>query len=1143
MNPVPDGGPGGAVTGMGLTPLAQVVARLRGAGLDPSRDELADALWLSRWIAPGAPAPASEASGAPTDAEPENSATHDDRPADTPAGEGAGRSTPSATRRDDGERLALHPDPGPPGRGGGPGSGAAALGGAVSVGVPEAAALPARLELQRALRPLQRLRRTGAATSEVLDEQATVDASARAGGTLLPVFRPKPGGDAVLLLLMDASSSMGVWERLLDELRQVFECLGAFREVRVLYLHQALDGSAGVSGRFEASAGALRPPEQLLDPTGRQVTVLVSDCAGPLWRTGAAHRLLYRLQRHTPVAVLQPLPQRLWRRTRLPVSYGFLTRADGPPAPARLRFLDTATPFAEDRPDRGGAVEIPVLPPSAPALNSWARLLSGTGTGVAPGAVGWVRADQPAADGTELRRTELPANRMVARFRSGASSGAYQLAVYLAAAPLFLPVMQLVQRTMLPDSGPAELAEVLLGGLLTRPGPPGSPGPAGPAGPPGPLGSDGPRGTADSRWYEFLPGVREELLGPLARDEALLVLKHCSEYVEQRFGKGGPNFPALAIAQLENGNDNGTATAAVSQDAPNPRDRRDPRDRPGKGAGVRIPEPFAEVAAKVLERFAPLPERPAAGGVPISTDPFAEPPSVAVDRAQALVARFEADGMVQNLLDAVQLLRRAAAAEPVAEADVRLNVALAQNLLRLWQLQGGAALLREAEDAAAAAVADFGTGTARVTLARVLHAAAGERREAADPRSAPELLRRADREFTAGSGAPGLAMTEVLDIALQRARVLEDLWVLEGDPGLLESTVGMLEALIDAWPPSQDRPSGLALAHGRALLKLAGASQDEGRARVHARQAAASLERGRDALERESPRPEERIRAVLDLVDALLLAREQLPRADRLLSGVLRDAPGQLLRAALLSRAARLRICGYREGGPVTGLEATADCFAQACRSVPRDRPEYPELLAEWGAVLLERAGHDDGGPFATQAVRVLRDCRMETPADHPRLPERLLMLGRALTLRYGEEGDLVDLREAEHLFGLAAAGAAGSEANRTRAEAWQELAGTHRLVYRHTHHAGRLDLAAEAYRRAADAAQAAEDQQPEPWEMVELAASAHHWRGVVYEAAQRPRAAREAYRMAQTQWRRLPAGGGAAEALTEERLARLSAA
>lgn len=44
----------------------------------------------------------------------------------------------------------------------------------------------------------------------------------------------------------------------------------------------------------------------------------------------------------------------------------------------------------------------------------------------------------------------------------------------------------------------------------------------------------------------------------------------------------------------------------------------------------------------------------------------------------------------------------------------------------------------------------------------------------------------------------------------------------------------------------------------------------------------------------------------------------------------------------------------------------------------------------------------------------------------------------------------------------------------------------------------------------------------------------------MTYEEAGRPRAAREAYRAAHAEWRRLPDGGGEAARLTTDRLAEL---
>ncbi|WP_171053198.1 SAV_2336 N-terminal domain-related protein [Streptomyces marianii] len=1081
--------------------LAEVIAAMERAGIGTSRDELADALWLARWWKPAGGIPLL---GTRETVQQRRPAAERTTTSETPSSSAAGGQpspscplsdaapVPAVARSDTAACAWLYPGAG---RGG-------IADNAVQVGVRAPATLPAAPELQRSLRPLQRLRGAVEPLRTTLDEYATAELTAQAGGLLLPVYRPVTRGDLSMRLLMDTASSMHVWERTLDELKQMFERGGAFRDVRVRYLHEGPGGSVAVSTRFGASAAALHSSDHLCDPTGRQVTVLVSDCTGPLWNSGAAHRLLHRLSRYAPVAVLQPLPQRLWSRTRLPASHGVVWRVEDTTNPGRLRFAQSAEPGSPrpGRAQKAAAVEIPVLPLSAASLGAWARLVSGTGAGPVPASVGWVSHDQPATPASRPRPSRSPAE-LVARFRERASPGAEQLAVYLAAAPLYLPVMQLVQRTMLRGSGPAEMAEVLLSGLLTR--------------------SDPESAAGDSSWYEFVEGVRETLLTPLARDEALLVLKHCSEFIEQRFGRGSPNFPAMAILQLES-------------DAPPPVDAEHRAPAPAPNGPSRIPQPFAAVAARVLERFAPPADSPVVGDV-------GRPNGLArrsvIHRAEALVERFKSDGMVQNLLDAVQVLRQSTGREPVRGTDPELWTALARNLLLLWRLQADATLLAEALDAATLAAAHPDAVHARTTLARVLHASASERRAAGDERTALELLRRADREYTAACAAPGLEADEALEITLERASVLEEQWVLGGYSGLLEETVGMLEAFGDAWPVTRTQPSGLSLAHGRALLLLARDTQDLERVRVYAQQAAVSLDHGRELLDGESSLPDDRARAALDLVDAQLLSGENLDRAEVLLAEILRTADDQRLRAAALARAARLRVRRYDCGSPVTELEAATERFLDACRAVPRDRPEYGDLLAEWGETLLRRAGLAGGKPFIGRTVRVLRECRMETAPNAQELAGRLLMLGRALILRYQSEGDLVDLREAEHVFEVAISHA-GQEG--VRARSWFALGEAHHFAFQHTRRPGRLDHAAAALRKAALAARAAQEELVDPSDMVRLAASAHHARGLVHESAGRPRAARDAYRSAMHEWHRLPAGGGQGEENTAARLAEL---
>ncbi|MEU8699683.1 SAV_2336 N-terminal domain-related protein [Streptomyces sp. NPDC048680] len=1140
---VPPGGPDAPEPYDG-EPLQTLVARLRGAGLDPDVEQLCDALWLARWTgAPGAPEDDGAGAPAPDARLPGEQAGPG--PVDRVGADG-GRATdtgrPGADREPgDGPigdgLIALHPVPSPVRAGGERdegdpgarrGSGTEPRTTELALGVPAAPVLPAPLELTRALRPLQRYRPVSAPLRRVLDETATADLSARAGGMIMPVFRGVGRGDAILQCVMDASSSMLVWDRMFGELQQIFGQLGAFRDVQVRYLHQGPDGGCTVSRSSDPAAAPLHSADRLSDPTGRRVTVVISDCAGPLWHSGRAHRLLHQLARQAPVAVLQPLPQRMWSRTRLPVTFGSLARGDGLAGATLLKVTEDAGAGPAVHP---GALAVPVLPPVPDALAAWARLLSGTGAARISGAVGWVRADQPPA-AAQRSGAALSSLQLVSRFRSAASPAAGQLAVYLAAAPLYLPVMQLVQRTMLPQSGPSELAEVLLSGLLSR--------------------ADG-AGGGRGQWYRFEPGVQEALLGPLGRDEALLVLKHCSQYIETRFGKGGPNFPALAFAQLGDGGAvdspyaTGHATTGAGYEEPEEVDDGEENDDSEENeaaggterrGGARVPHAFAEVAARVLERFMPVPPRFVIPPQAPAPGPSAVGAASAVERARELVRHFEADKMVQRLIDAVQLLRGAAENGPRQAVDAGLWAEYARCVLRLWEVQGGAELLREAESAAERAAAVPGAVRERAVLAKVLHAAADDRRGRGDRRGALELLRRADREYTAACAAPGLPPAEALRLTLERVRALEAQWRLDGDSALLQSACGMLEAFADSWPDQENRPAALPLQHGRTLLKLSGATEDTERSREFARQAARSLrtafaQGGRHTMGTE-------VRIVLDLVDALLASGEEPDEAAVLTAQALETVREQRQRAQLQTRAGRVRVARYEHTGDPDELVAAADWFARAARGIPRDSRAHTDLLAEWGATLLRRAELPDGGPHIGAAVRVLRDCRTETPSGGSQQSERLLMLGRALMLRHRAAADRVDLREAEYLFGLAAQEAA---APLTAARCWLELGRAQLEAADALVRPARRDEAAEAFRAAAAAAATAEAELESPQQLqeaVELGATANHWRGMTYESAGRPRAAREAYRAARLEWRKLPDGGGAAGEWTAERLAGL---
>lgn len=479
-----------------LARLADVLAEA-GDGVRPTPLELAELLWLARQMEPAAgadprPAPdpepthTTDAPGAPP-ATPEPAPPHP-APEHTPA-------------EPESPRAPLHlPAPGKPP--GGP---------YASLLAPAPPMLRHPLGLQRALRPLKR--RTDAPVGHRLDEHATADRIARLGAApewWLPVLRPAPERWLRLNLVHDTGPTMPVWRPLVRELHTTLAQSGVFRTIDVY--RAAPDGT--VHGD-----GAHTPAD------GRTVTLLVSDCMGPQWRAGEAagpwYATLRRWAHRMPLAVVQPLPEHLWRDTALPASPGLLS-APFPAAPAAAL---TFAPY-EEKPRADGAVPLPVLEPGPRWLANWAGLVASTGARF-PGSAALL--DGPLGpDDTEERTdvTRLPAEELVLRFRATASPQAFRLAGHLAVGRPDLPVMRLVQRAVEPDPRPQHLAEVILSGMLTA--------------------TEGPPGS-----YAFRPGVRDLLLRGLprsARGRTTELLARVGGLIEERAGAAPGEFRAVTPA-------------------------------------------------------------------------------------------------------------------------------------------------------------------------------------------------------------------------------------------------------------------------------------------------------------------------------------------------------------------------------------------------------------------------------------------------------------------------------------------------------------------------------------------------------------------------------------------------------------------
>ncbi|MFF2845922.1 SAV_2336 N-terminal domain-related protein [Streptomyces sp. NPDC058001] len=556
-------------------PTAQLVDLLARAG-DGTRMgaiELAELLWLARHIqAPADPEPPPVA-----DPDPDPVAPLTSPPAGpsvtAPSPTSPTSPPPPALPHDEG-RVPLHlPAPAP-------GAEGAGLGGTVaraSLLAPAPPMLARPLALQRALRPLAR--RVPSPLGRELDEEATADRIARLGAGpewWLPVLRPTRERWLRLHLVYDAGPTMPVWRPLVRELHTAFAQSGAFRTVE-LY-------RADADGTVRGPLGAPAP----VPADGRTVTLLISDCMGPQWWDGPAgarwYGTLRRWAARLPLAVLQPLPERLWRGTALPTEAGLLT-APGPAAPSAALTFTPYDPVPTDTTGPGspaartdGTLPLPVLEPSPVWLAHWSALIADPGGAQLPGAVARLpRRPLPFAadDPTREDVTALSATELVGRFRATASPEAFRLAGHLALGVPRLPVMRLVHAAIEPRPRPQHLAEVILSGMLT---------------------SEAPHGS-----YAFRPGVRGLLKRSLprsSRDRTAALLAEVGALIDARAGTAAGDFRAEAPAVGGTpGNLAGAPIATV--------DPESVREMAGTGAGARPPGELIGGRYRLEQRLRP----------------------------------------------------------------------------------------------------------------------------------------------------------------------------------------------------------------------------------------------------------------------------------------------------------------------------------------------------------------------------------------------------------------------------------------------------------------------------------------------------------------------------------------------------------
>ncbi|MDH6488459.1 SAV_2336 N-terminal domain-related protein [Streptomyces sp. SAI-127] len=341
-------------------------------------------------------------------------------------------------------------------------------GDALSIGRSEP--LGGTLSIGRSLQPFQRPWLQGSRTR--LDVDATVDHYAR-GGPLVPVFGTAPEVWFEIVVVVDTSLSMRVWEETARSLTKLMRGLGVFRAVHDWRLDWR-DEEPHAQDHLGRPVEAARVPHHGSGSRGRRLILVFSDCAAPGWQQPEVWRLLNAWGHQVPVALANPLPRRLWRRSALNLPAVRVTAAEAGAhnsglhyrLPARLRRL----PGRASERERWTA--LPVISCTPTSLSTWSRALMrsdphGCDAILVP-ASGRPTATASAPGGHAPRTDRGEPTALADAFLRTASTHAVRLAVLCSELPaLTLPLLHALREQAVAEADVADLAELLTSGLLT----------------------------------------------------------------------------------------------------------------------------------------------------------------------------------------------------------------------------------------------------------------------------------------------------------------------------------------------------------------------------------------------------------------------------------------------------------------------------------------------------------------------------------------------------------------------------------------------------------------------------------------------------------------------------------------------------
>jgi len=510
------------------TPFHELARRWLAAGFEPDAESLADVLWLAQWLphSPKSIGPLQDAEqtesgqesqkidGQQSSANQKGQSDLSEKGAADSARQGSAQESDKRDSIETGHSkssgLYAQAKPTASGHRASP------------VNVPASSALPGALDIARALRPFNRRQLTSHRL--VLDEEASVESVAHFG-FVRPVFRPLAEPWFDIALVIDGARSMEVWRKTLTELEQLLANHGAFGQIR----RWRLLGEGKI--RLESPSGQTVQPSALNDPRGRTLILIATNGVSAFWNSGAFADVLAAWSSTAPVGIMQLFSERQWAHTALgPASRQ--VRAPLPGIPSAKLIVERKR--WERKPPDEKLTTLPIVSLTPESIAAWARATMAMGVDSIP-AVVFVSGKAEGKDESCVEVETIPKGpkARVQNFHSIASQEAFRLACHLAAVPLTLPIMRIVQRQLFPQPRVEHLAEVLASGLIER------------------ITPADAKVDPDQVVYDFPEAIRDLLFGSLRLTVAVDIRAHVQaklkEFIERQLGRSIENFRAFVL--------------------------------------------------------------------------------------------------------------------------------------------------------------------------------------------------------------------------------------------------------------------------------------------------------------------------------------------------------------------------------------------------------------------------------------------------------------------------------------------------------------------------------------------------------------------------------------------------------------------